>query len=353
MRDLPDTITEPGIYIGLSEDVYFAAEALGSSDLKALYLDPESWWWETRPQSPLKPEAKEDGDALRIGKAVHMALLEGLEKYERHYAVRPSRKTYPGAMETIPQMKAWLRDRDLKVGGNRDELIERILEADPTALIWDAIVDGALAGRLPMSRAEDARLRLTRRFIERDEDLINELDPGLSELSVFWRDKVTGTMHRARFDRITPRRPWDLKTFTRRSNVTPRTGALRRAQDFSWHIQVASYWEAWDRLPALPVYGGTDQERETLAAIIDTVTAGTCTHWGWLFYPNNGAPSPVPLRLKRDGLITQEGENRLKDAKANYAAWVRLYGLESAWVETAGVQDIDDDTEGFGFWRAA
>jgi hypothetical protein len=353
MTDQPAFDPQPGIYLGLSDDDYFSAAALGSTDMKALYLDPESWWWETRPESPLRPDSERDPKAVALGKAIHVALLEGLEKYEAHYAVPPDRAAHEDALDTVTELKDWLREREHKIGGNRPELIERILEADPTAPIWDAIYDKAMAGRLAVSRAEDARIRLTRRFIERDPDLIKELDPGLSEVAVFWRCEQTGALMRAKFDRLTPVRPWDLKSFTRRRNVKPRTGALRRAEDEQWHVQVAHYWEAWDRLPDLPVFGGDEAQRAVLADVIATARGGRCEHFGWLFFPNNGAPAPLPLRLRRGGLITEEGRTRLKDARANYAAWTRLYGLEAAWIDTAGVQDIDDDTEGYGFWRAA
>lgn len=352
MADAPTT-PEPGIYLGMPEDEYFAAPALGSSDMKALYIDPESWWWEKRPESPLREEAERDPNAVKLGKAVHMALLEGLDKYRAHYAIKPDRRNYPGALETVEQMKAWLRERELKVGGNRPQLIERILDEDPTALVWDAIVEQVLQGRTDLTRQQDARIQLTRRFIERDEELVKLLDPGLSEVSVFWKDKTTGALMRARFDRLSVFGPSDLKSFTRRRNARPLTGALRRAADEQWHIQVAHYWEAWDVLPLLPVHGGSDDERALLSQIIAASRGGECDHFTWVFYPVNGAPSPLAKRLMRTGLITSEGETRLRDAKANYAIWTRLYGLETAWIDTEGVTDIDDETQGYDFWRAA
>jgi hypothetical protein len=350
---MDNVITEPGVYLGLSDEDYFAAPALGSSDMKALYLDPESWWWDHSPKSPLAKGEEADPAAVALGRAIHMALLEGMERYEGHYVVKPHLSDHEGALVDMEDLRDWLRHRDMKVGGTKEELTARILDHDPDAPVWSAIVGDAIEGRIPMSATADARIRLTRRFIERDEELVCELDPGLSEVAVFWRDETTGALMRAKFDRLTPVRPWDLKSFTRRRNVRPRTGALRRAEEEQWHIQVAHYWEAWDQLPALPVFGGSIEERDVLDSVVRTVEAGSCDRFGWLFYPNNGAPAPLPLRLKRVGLITEEGVKRLKDARQNYAAWTRLYGLEAAWIDTTGVSDIDDDTEGYGFWRAA
>jgi len=350
---------EPGIYIGLPEEDYFAQRALGSTDLKALYLDAESWWWDHHPNSALRKEETPESlarraDSRRIGSATHACLLEGLEAYEARFAVKPEKADHPEALDTIEQMKAWLGERGLKLSGSKLALMDRILEADPEATFWNGIVDRALAGRQVMYRNEDLRIRLMRRIIENDRALSEELAHGVSEVSVLWQDPTTKMMHRARFDRATLRGPWDLKTFTRRRNITPKTGALRRAQDEGWHIQAASYWEAWDLMPELPVFGGTAAEREMVERIQTNIAAGFgSSSFGWLFCPVNGAPSPLPLRLKRSGLITVEGEKRVKEAKENYVAWTRIYGTDDPWIEVAGVQDIEDEEEGYGFWRAA
>lgn len=350
---------EPGIYLDMTDEEYFAQRALGSTDMKALFLDAESWWWEMHPDSPLRPEETPDdlkrrNDARRVGQATHACLLEGLSAYESRFAVMPERSDHPDALSTMDELKDWLRQRELKVGGSRQDLIDRVLEEDPAAPIWDAIVDQALAGRQVMYRKEDLRLRLTRHIIESNSELMDELNPGLSEVAVFWLDPITRKMHRAKFDRASVKMPWDLKTFTRRRSVKPRTGALRRATDEQWNIQAAHYWEAWDLLPELPVVGGSHERRATMAAIQAAISAGqTSNHFGWLFIPNNGAPAPIPMRLNRFGLITQEGENRLKEAKENYRAWARIYGDDTPWIETAGVTDIDDEHEGYGFTRAA
>lgn len=350
---------EPGIYINLPEEDYFAADALGSTDLKALFLDAESWWWEHHPNSPLKtnetPEMlRRRKDARRIGSATHACLLEGVEAYESRFAVAPEQEDYPDALVTVDQMKSWLEQHGQSKTGNKAALAHRIMKADPTVQIWDCIVESALDGRQVMYRGEDLRIRLMRRVIENDAELSRELGHGISEVSVFWKDPVTKHLHRARFDRLTMRRPWDLKTFTRRRNISPRTGALYRAQDEMWHVQAASYWEAWDLLPELPVIGGTDAERELMKRIQESAADSFAgSEFGWMFCPNNGAPSPLPLTLKRTSLIAVEGEKRLKEAKENYAAWVRLYGKDEAWIEVSGIQEIDDEKEGYGFWRAA
>lgn len=350
---------EPGIYLDMQDEEYFAQRALGSTDMKALFLDAESWWWELHPDSPLKKKDSEEdlkkkADARRFGHAGHACVLEGVQAYEERFGVMPDRADYDEVLDKMADLQSWLKQRGEKAGGTKQDLIDRVLEIDPRAPVWDAIVDKAIAGRQVVYKSEDLRLRLMRRIIENDAEWLGQLSPGLSEVAVFWRDPITEKTHRAKFDRISAKMPWDLKTFTRRRSRRPRTGALYRAYDEQYHVQVAHYWEAWDLLPDLPVIGGTDEQRAILEDIRAAIAAGESERrFGWLFCPVNGAPTPLALRVKRDGIITQEGENRLKEAKENYRSWARVYGDDSPWIETAGVQDIDDEHEGYGFTRAA
>lgn len=350
---------EPGIYLDMTDEEYFSQRALGSTDMKALFLDAESWWWEMHPDSPLRKKESEDdlkkrADARRFGHAVHACVLEGVTTYESRFGVMPERSDHKGALITAPGLQKWLKAKGEKATGLKPDLIERVLSIDPDAPIWDAIVDKAIAGRQVVYKSEDLRLRFMRRIIENDAELIDQISPGLSEVAVFWRDSITGKMHRAKFDRISATMPWDVKTFARRRSRRPRTGAIYRAGDEQYHVQVAHYWEAWDLLPDLPVIGGTDEQRGILDSIRSAIAAGESKRrFGWLFCPVNGAPTPLALRLNRDGVITQEGENRLKEAKESYRSWARVYGDDTPWIETAGVQDIDDEHEGYGFTRAA
>jgi len=43
---------QPGLYLDLAEDIYFAQDALGSSDLKNLLRAPFDWWYGSRHNPP-------------------------------------------------------------------------------------------------------------------------------------------------------------------------------------------------------------------------------------------------------------------------------------------------------------
>lgn len=340
---------EPGIYFDLPNEDYHNADALGSTDFIALWADPASWWWNSR-YNPLRPERGSD-DGRRFGSAAHVCLLEGIPAYEQQFGLRPEKTDHTDALHTIDDLKDWLRDRKLKLGGNRPALVARILEEDPDAPIWDEIVTRALKGRDYVKEAEDARLRLMRRVIDAIPHLRDGLATGLSELSVFWWDEELQMTNRVRFDRITAQRIWDLKTFNRQDGVPPRTAALRAASRRQYHIQADHYLKGAAQLRTLVsegrVFGGSEAEIELLKVI-----ACNAQDFSWLFYPNNGAPTPQSIPLK-PGVTLNEGAARLSVARNAFQAWQEIYGLDRMWVSAAAEEPLDDDTEGFSFWRAA
>ncbi|MDX2233614.1 MAG: hypothetical protein NW200_03870, partial [Hyphomonadaceae bacterium] len=99
---------EPGVYLDLPLADYLADPGVSGSGLKLLLTDPPAWRWE-RPDNPLRevPESRPQ----RRGAAAHCAILEGLAAYERRYAVAPRRADHPDALETVEDLKNWLRDR--------------------------------------------------------------------------------------------------------------------------------------------------------------------------------------------------------------------------------------------------
>ena len=72
---------KPGVYLDLPESEYFAADALGSTDLKALERDPLDWWAGSRLNpSVYTPKPRADAnDSLALGKAIHTLEKIGMQ----------------------------------------------------------------------------------------------------------------------------------------------------------------------------------------------------------------------------------------------------------------------------------
>ena len=109
----PDALAErvpEGVYLDMPEADYFAQPALGSSDFKTLYQKREGWWWQSRHN---RDRVQKDSPDLIYGAALHAILLEGVDAYERRFAVQPSKRDYPNLLTTIEHMKAALAEAHL------------------------------------------------------------------------------------------------------------------------------------------------------------------------------------------------------------------------------------------------
>jgi hypothetical protein len=77
-----------GVYFDLPEELYFAQDALGSSDLIRLWKHKHGWWWSSR----WNPDRVEPGPPPSgiYGHGTHAMVLEGPGAYASKFAVQPS-----------------------------------------------------------------------------------------------------------------------------------------------------------------------------------------------------------------------------------------------------------------------
>lgn len=283
---------QDGIFLGLHEDAYFADPALGSSAIKDLHTSPPDWFWHS-PYCSLRPP-KEDKSAFRFGTAVHVALLEGMDTFKAVYGVLPSKWEHRDALDTIDDLKAWLRDKGEKVTGAKAELIARVHAIDPAVPILDVIQnEWRKQGRRELSRDEYNRIVLMERMLMGRADNPTALGKafmgGLSEVSVFWTDE-NGIRHKARLDKIKPNATIDLKTFSNWKDREFEQAILREIAIRRYPVQAVHYEEARRQLRRLfredKVFGGTPAQHETLKEI----AAAELWRWCWLMSKSDGAP---------------------------------------------------------------
>lgn len=249
---------EDGVYFGLPEDDYHADDALGSTDVKNLITGPEIYWANT-PMNPLH-ERKETKETMR-GTAYHKLILEGEQAYNDTYAVEPDKADYPNALFTMEDLRDALKGYELPVSGRKSDLIDRLLEHDPKAQIWDAIIDefrGAHEDKKPISKKLDAEIRYASRFIFANPHLKDAFQGGYPEVSIIYTDG--GLRRKARVDYLKPTVAIDLKSYSNpfgaRADVAIHTAAARMGHD----IQAAWYRPAFAAAKSLPwfVMNGVD-----------------------------------------------------------------------------------------------
>lgn len=242
-----------GVYFDLPENEYHADDALGSTDIKNLIIGPEIYWANTT-MNPLF-EPKETKATVR-GSAYHKLILEGLEAYEAAYTVQPCRDDYPNALFITEEIKDALKKLGLSLSGRKPVLIERLLNANPKAQIWDVIIEqfkDDYPNHTPLARNLDREIRYASRFILANPFLRDAFSGGCSEVSIF--HTIDGVRRKARIDYLKPAVHVDLKTYSNaygsRADVAIHLAAARNGHD----IQAAWYRPLLQAAKTKPVFG--------------------------------------------------------------------------------------------------
>ena len=333
----PAPLLEPGVYLDLPLDQYLADPGIGASSLKMLLVDPPGWRWE-RPDNPLwrRPESRPQ---LR-GSAAHCAILEGLEAYEARYGVPPDRSDYPEAIDTVDDLKSWLRERGSKLTGAKVELIERVLEIDPEAPIWSTIQERVIAGRTPLSQEDDIFVRLLETFVRSDPALSTLVTGGLPEVSVIWTEGDVRL--KARFDYVGPAGVSDLKTFGQPPRIG-RTLIQHLASEicsYGYDIQARHHAAAFQALRRFVLagnvggYGAMALEKE-VAALPDQPP------YHWLFVRMGGAPTGCAIPFRPGSELWQRADMHREQALAAFRDYRERFGSD-LWFRSDGFVEIGD-----------
>lgn len=354
------TYHEDGVYLGLAPEPYQADDALGSDALKTVAHSPPQWWWKSE-HNKIEPPAPAQKQAhFRLGTAVHVCLLEGIDVYDACYGLLPTKEQYPEALVTVDDLKDECRDRRMTVSGSKEELSKRLLQANPDIQILDVIQaqwrrDSGLREVTP---AEDRRIRLLHKMAMTSPEthvlpggevttLRQAFIGGLSEVSVFWTD-VNGIRQRARFDKLKPRVTLDLKTFSSWNESHDfETGLLREAKHRGYPLQTAHYDEGRVQLRRLvdegKVFGGTAEERKMLSEVADSDVWA----WLWVFAITVGVPLMKGVRYDLAGVTHGEWKQKRENALARFLFYREFFGgFEQMWFDPVAIMEPDDDDWG-------
>ena len=186
---------QPGLYPTIPLAAYHAAPGLSKSDLDLMARSPAHWKYGWREETP----------ALRLGAAVHAAVLEPHQWETRYVCITGRRTVDPDttANRTVLSATEW-------------DTCQRIREA-----VW----------RHPTCQ-----------------DLFRD---GQAETSAWWLDPKTGLLCKCRPDWNRPGVLVDLKTA---SDASP-PGFFRAVERYRYHVQAAYALEGW------PQAGGDPADR--------------------------------------------------------------------------------------------
>lgn len=206
-----------GIYLDMPNDVYHSLPALSSSALKKFIESPAHYFREYLSNVSRKRTLGMQR-TFDAGTHAHTLILEPEGYYKQFFRdVLPV--DYPDSLTTAAQIEEELVKRNLKKSGTKAEKTARLLEADPSVLVFDAIAEKYYAkigvkseamwegnpvttygGKIPVDGQvwDDAHraANTTRNHSEAD----NYFQFGAPEVAMIAKCPITGLMLKVKFD---------------------------------------------------------------------------------------------------------------------------------------------------------
>lgn len=210
---------KPGVYYGMSFEEYRAIDAINKSGLDHFEKSPAHFY--ANCLDP-KREVSEPTPAMRLGTAIHTAILEPGEFHDRYSTPPPGAPKHPterqiNAKKPSPETLsaiAWWSDFEAKAQG------KEILSAEDLYLV------SAVATRF---RGHPAGATI--------------LETGSSEIVLVWVDPIENVLCKARVDWLSTV-ILDLKSA---ENASPNEFA-RSVARYRYHVQAAFYTDGYERL---------------------------------------------------------------------------------------------------------
>lgn len=334
---------ELGVHLNLRHADYLEDCGLGYGAMGLLARSPVEWHWQS-PWNPLRP-TEAPKKAYDRGTALHVAYLDGLKVYNRIYGVMPSKNSHPHAADTIRDLQAACERHRLSTSyAVKSELVSRLIRAKaPVDILEDLQARFRRSGKMPISEADDAAIRLSHRMAfaagqgmvlpgGKKIKLADAFKGGLHEVSVFWVDE-DGIRQRARFDKLKPNLSGDVKSITDWKKSDFKQSLLREIMIRGYINQPPHYDEARRQLRIAVaegrVFGGTKTQRKRLTEI------AKAEDWGWafIFAKLDGAPQTRAIIIDREGPQYARAVQAREEALTMFLYYREQFGMENQWLD--------------------
>lgn len=335
----------PGIYFDLPEHIYHADTALGSTSIKDLASKPCKWQYDRlRPVREIEPEH------LKWGHAWHCRVLEGKAAFEERYAKPPSPAEHPEALNTIDQIKDFLRTHGQKLSGNKPELMARAKELDECPPFFDEILarwhyehpDHVELTDRQVQEIEDAVANMQRDPVLTAVMVAGSLINGAAEMSIIWIDE-RGVRRKARLDYSlapmagrTKSLIVDLKSFTTFKGGSDEEAAIRKVYDMAYDVQVASYMDGYAAARKLLEQGmvfGTPPEGRYLQNFLHAPGID----WVWVMMRRDNGMLPIVLSIDTEDRMFEHAKRIVDDALDTYRIYMETFGPDQLWTPPSKV----------------
>ncbi|CCF19095.1 conserved protein of unknown function [Pseudorhizobium banfieldiae] len=329
----------PGIYFDLPEHIYHADTALGSTSIKDLASKPCKWQYDR-----LRPVKEVEPEHLKWGHAWHCRVLEGKAAFEERYAKPPSPKDYPDALNTVDDIKEFLRMHGQKVTGNKPDLMARAKEVDDCPPFFDEILarwhyehpDYVELTERQVQEIEDAVANMQRDPVLTSVMVAGSLINGAAEMSIIWVDE-NGIRRKARFDySLAPMGNRvkslivDLKSFTTFKGGSDEEAAIRKVYDMAYDLQVGTYMDGYFAARSLLEQGmvfGDPPPGDYLKNFFHSEGVD----WVWVMMRRDNAMIPITLSIDTEDKMFDHAKRVVADALETYRTYMALFGPDQLW----------------------
>lgn len=336
---------EPGIYFGMTEEIYFGDASLGSSDAKNLTTDIEKFWEHSR-FNPNRPDT--ETDAKLKGQALHKLVLEGEAAFDKAFTVDMVPENHPGALVTGKDLEAFCRNRKIAgySGKAKADLIAMIKREAPEAIIFDEIYATFLAmaqrdGKKILKPKVAEEVRQAAAAMSINEHLANAFSGGPSEVSIFWRDEH-GIPCKARIDKLKPRTLVDLK---KSDNLRGRSFAEALRRDlvaYRYDIQAEHYFQGYAHLFEFAREGRIFGDCPLRADWGQRIADPEAIEFTWVFRSTVGAPICKGVRLPRTSPVLNRARREIAEGKRLYLDCMERFGPDQMWVSNTPIAELGE-----------
>ena len=331
---------EDGIYFGLVPDeTYHPDPALGSGDIKRLYWNPAEYWWRS-PMNKLLPKKDDDSPFKTFGRAVHVHVLEGAEKFFRLYECED---TDEATLKTSDDIKKWLLERGQKPPRTKAEMIDLALLLDANVRIADVIKVRALeAGRTILKEDDYNRILTSSQMIAENPDLEHAFTGGRAEVAVFWTETVDGEPVRCKalFDYLKIRGIGDLKSTSNPKEMAFDALCSIRFAEQRMDIQAVHYMRAREFLAQFVLDGRVHGDHD--GGWLRKVAAQEEYGFAHVFFQTTGAPSVLARSLSRGNPILDIAADHRDIALNNFVLNRSRYG-DTMWLRREPIREWSID----------
>ena len=213
---------EEGIYFDMPEEEYHKIPYFSRGGCEYMVFDPsgEEYWH----NSSMNPEYMpiEQTPAMALGAAIHCMVLEP-RRFDGLYVKRPTLESFQGkeVFKTSEDIKAFLDSVGEKKTGKKEDLIARALPyLDPkTHIIWDNVIEDfentiADGEKREISENNAKILKGIREAVKRRKNMTELLNKIRSEITIIWKDEMTGLMCKCRLDGARPEAIIEVKSYS-------------------------------------------------------------------------------------------------------------------------------------------